>query len=301
MPHTTCSNSCPHDTTGETLLRTLVRRIVSPRSRRSDENVNDGRHHWKTPGAADPPPADASPARQGRTPAATLTRLRIMATTDLHMQILPWDYFGNCPAPGRGLARIAAMVARHRAAHPNTLLLDNGDFLHGNPLGDFAASTASGDRVHPGIAAMNALRYDAATLGNHDFNHGAAFLLRALAGARHPVTLANLGVSGDPGLIAALCAAGPRCHRRCRHPAPAADRRDRLSAATDAGLEHCAAAAGPDAMTCCPPLRGRCPPRGPPGLTWSSRWPIAASATAPPVSGPKTPQPPWPACGASTR
>ena len=122
--------------------------------------------------------------------AGTLT-LRLLATSDLHTQIMPWDYLADQPAPGRGLARIATLIARARAEVATCLLLDNGDFIQGSPLGDLVAATG-GDRLHPMIAAMNALRYDAATLGNHEFSHGLPFLNRVLRDADFPVVSANI-------------------------------------------------------------------------------------------------------------
>ncbi len=54
------------------------------------------------------------------------------------------------------------------------MLIDNGDFLQGNPMGDYMAyqkGMKPGD-VHPVIKAMNVLGYDCGTLGNHEFNYG---------------------------------------------------------------------------------------------------------------------------------
>lgn len=121
-----------------------------------------------------------------------LARLRILATSDLHAHVTPWDYLGNRASPATGLARIASLIARARAETGCCLLVDNGDFLQGSPLGDVAALKASGVGLHPMIAAMNALAYDAATLGNHEFSHGLDFLTDHLQGARFPVVAANL-------------------------------------------------------------------------------------------------------------
>ncbi len=76
------------------------------------------------------------------------------------------------------------------------MLLDNGDFLQGNPMGDYIAyerGMKEGD-VHPVIAAMNALGFDASTLGNHEFNYGLDFLMKSLAGAQFPVVSANVAL-----------------------------------------------------------------------------------------------------------
>lgn len=120
--------------------------------------------------------------------------LRILATSDLHAHITPWDYHANRASPATGLARTASLIAAARAEVACCLLLDNGDFLQGSPLGDVEALRAQGDGagLHPMIAAMNALGYDAVTLGNHEFSHGLAFLLDHLAGATFPVVSANI-------------------------------------------------------------------------------------------------------------
>lgn len=110
------------------------------------------------------------------------------------MQILPYDYFNDRPSNGPSLVGAAPLIAALRAAAPNTLLLDNGDLLQGTPMGDYIAGskTALREGPHPMIAAMNEAGYDAATLGNHDFNYGLHVLTKALAEASFPVVLANV-------------------------------------------------------------------------------------------------------------
>lgn len=125
--------------------------------------------------------------------AAGQAHLRVLATTDLHAHVLPYDYYADRPAETLGLARTATLIAAARAGAANSLLLDNGDFLQGNPLGDHVARRGlRRGEVHPVIAAMNALGYDGATPGNHDFNYGLDFLMEALAGAAFPVVSANV-------------------------------------------------------------------------------------------------------------
>ena len=128
---------------------------------------------------------------------AGLVHLRLIETTDLHLHLLPWDYFADRPQSGIGLAGAAALIARARAEVPNALLFDNGDFLQGTPLGDWLAleQGLSAVEAHPAIAAMNALGYDAITLGNHEFNYGLDFLLRSLQGLACPVVSANLALN----------------------------------------------------------------------------------------------------------
>lgn len=120
--------------------------------------------------------------------------LRVLATSDLHAHILPWDYHADRLSHTRGLSRVAGLIAKARAEARNVVLLDNGDFLHGSPLGDFAVQVArSGQALpHPMICAMNRLGYDAATLGNHEFSHGLQVLRDSMAAARFPMVSANL-------------------------------------------------------------------------------------------------------------
>ena len=125
--------------------------------------------------------------------AAPRVELRLLETSDLHMFVLDWDYYHARPDPTVGLSKIASLVADARAQAQNALLFDNGDLLQGSPLGDYVArrgGLASG--AHPVFRAMNHMRYDAATPGNHEFNFGLDFLERSLAGAAFPYIGANI-------------------------------------------------------------------------------------------------------------
>jgi 2',3'-cyclic-nucleotide 2'-phosphodiesterase / 3'-nucleotidase len=125
---------------------------------------------------------------------ANQAHLRVMETTDIHVHVWPYDYYVDRAVDTLGLSRTAAHVANIRAEATNSLLLDNGDFLQGNPMGDFIAyerGMAAGD-MHPVITAFNTLGVEAATLGNHEFNYGLSFLENALAGAAFPVVSANV-------------------------------------------------------------------------------------------------------------
>lgn len=130
--------------------------------------------------------------------------LRILATTDMHMNVLPYNYFADRPCNRIGLARTASLIGRRRQEVRNSILLDNGDFLQGTPLGDLAAATMgqAPRRIHPAIAAMNGLDYDAAALGNHDFNFGLSFLRSVTGRAGFPFLAANLQVHRGPGFPA---------------------------------------------------------------------------------------------------
>ena len=125
---------------------------------------------------------------------ANQAHLRIMETTDLHVHVFPYDYYGDKPNDTMGVARTASIIDQIRAEATNSILLDNGDFLQGNPMGDYIAyerGMKEGD-VHPIIKAMNVLGYDCSTLGNHEFNYGLDFMFKVLAGANFPFVCANL-------------------------------------------------------------------------------------------------------------
>ncbi|MCS0603924.1 5'-nucleotidase C-terminal domain-containing protein [Streptomyces sp. LP11] len=134
-------------------------------------------------GAAAAPTAEA--AERHERPGHHVKRhsLTVMGTTDLHGHVFNWDYFKDAeytdPAGNAtGLARISTLVNQVRAekGRRNTLLLDAGDTIQGTPLTYYYAKvdpiTAKGGPVHPMAQAMNAIGYDAAALGNHEFNYG---------------------------------------------------------------------------------------------------------------------------------
>lgn len=112
--------------------------------------------------------------------------LRLMSTTDVHTNVYGWDYFKGAPSVTVGLDRTASLVKQARAEKPNNLLLDNGDLIQGTPLGTYMAKISElkdPNEIHPMIAAMNAMGYNAATFGNHEFNYGLQFLDRTINGS----------------------------------------------------------------------------------------------------------------------
>lgn len=109
----------------------------------------------------------------------------VMGTSDLHGNALNWDYFKDAEYDDSahndvGLAKISTLVDQVRADRGarNTLLVDAGDTIQGTSLAYYYAKvepiTEGG--VHPMAAAMNAIGYDAAALGNHEFNYGIPLL-----------------------------------------------------------------------------------------------------------------------------
>jgi 2',3'-cyclic-nucleotide 2'-phosphodiesterase/3'-nucleotidase len=110
------------------------------------------------------------------------------------MHVVDYDYFQDQPSLTVGLARTAALLATARDEVANSLLVDNGDLLQGNPLGDFIArqrGLQDGD-IHPVYKAMNLLDYTVGNIGNHEFNYGLDFLAQSIAGANFPYISANV-------------------------------------------------------------------------------------------------------------
>jgi 2',3'-cyclic-nucleotide 2'-phosphodiesterase/3'-nucleotidase len=131
--------------------------------------------------------------------------LIVASTTDVHGRLRGWDYYADAPDSARGLSRAATIVDSLRKAHPGrVVLVDAGDLLQGNPLTYVAArvrSASAKGEPHPVIAAMNAMRYDAAALGNHEFNYGLSALRAALGQARFPFLAANYRATSAQGRL----------------------------------------------------------------------------------------------------
>jgi 2',3'-cyclic-nucleotide 2'-phosphodiesterase (5'-nucleotidase family) len=117
--------------------------------------------------------------------------LVIATTTDVHGRVTAWDYYENRAETVRGLTRAATIIDSVRAANPGrVILLDAGDLLQGNPLA-YVAARVSSNRTNPIIAAMNAMHYDAAAIGNHEYNYGVPYLDSAVRQASFPFLSAN--------------------------------------------------------------------------------------------------------------
>jgi len=126
--------------------------------------------------------------------AAQQVELRLMETTDIHTNIVPYDYYQDAETDAFGLAKTATLIKAAREEAPNSLLFDNGDLIQGSPLGDFKArvEVLQEGEVHPVYQAMNLLGYDAGNVGNHEFNYGLEFLNLTLEGANFPYISANV-------------------------------------------------------------------------------------------------------------
>lgn len=140
---------------------------------------------------ARPTPLPSPAAAVAAAPAADTVQIVIAGTTDVHGWLRGWDYFANAPDSTRGLTRIATIMDSVRLANPGrVVLVDAGDDLQGTAI----TSIALRDSLQPNpiIQAMNALRYDAAVIGNHEFNYGLPYLNRAVAQSTFPMLAANV-------------------------------------------------------------------------------------------------------------
>jgi len=124
---------------------------------------------------------------------AATVDLRIMETTDLHSNMMDFDYYKDSATEKFGLVRTASLINAARNEVKNSVLVDNGDLIQGSPLGDYMAARGlkKGD-IHPVYKALNTLDYAVGNLGNHEFNYGLDYLHRALEGAKFPYVNANI-------------------------------------------------------------------------------------------------------------
>ena len=124
---------------------------------------------------------------------AATVDLRILETTDLHSNMMDFDYYKDTPGEKFGLVRTASLINAARGEVKNSVLVDNGDLIQGSPLGDYmAAKGLKKGEIHPVYKAMNTLDYTVGNLGNHEFNYGLTYLHDALAGAKFPYVNANI-------------------------------------------------------------------------------------------------------------
>ena len=110
--------------------------------------------------------------------AGTRGQLAILETTDIHSNVMSYDYYKLAEDKTIGLERAATLVRAARKEFPNTMLFDAGDTIQGTVLADYEAQVkpvACGQELAV-YKAMDELHYDAGTIGNHEFNYGLPFL-----------------------------------------------------------------------------------------------------------------------------
>src|SRR6185369_17623473 len=120
---------------------------------------------------------------------STRVQITILGTTDLHGNLDPIDYYTNKP-DNRGLAKVATLVKAVRREQPNVILIDSGDTIQGTPLESLHARK-NNQPPDPMMLAMSALKYDAMTVGNHEYNFGLKVLEKARSEAKFPWLSAN--------------------------------------------------------------------------------------------------------------
>lgn len=122
-------------------------------------------------------------------------RLQVLGTTDTHGHLLPVDTHSLKPT-AKGWAALATLIRERRAANPNTILVDSGDTLQGEPV-NYVRTRLHPELPDPVLAVMNDLGFAAMTLGNHDFDWGLETLARAGKEARFPLLGANIVSAKD--------------------------------------------------------------------------------------------------------
>ncbi|MDF4003631.1 bifunctional 2',3'-cyclic-nucleotide 2'-phosphodiesterase/3'-nucleotidase [Luteibacter sp. PPL552] len=156
--------------------------------------------------------APAPAAKPARLDGATLD-LAILETTDVHSNILSYDYYKQKDDPSLGYERVATLIRQARKEFPNTVLFDSGDTIQGSVIADYQALVKPvGCDTELGIyKAMDAMGYDGGTAGNHEFNYGLPFLAqvtdtamnvdgvtaRHCAGPKFPLVLSNVYSARD--------------------------------------------------------------------------------------------------------
>lgn len=120
--------------------------------------------------------------------------LVVAATTDVHGRARGWDYYADVPDSLHGLTRVATIVDSLRRASNSVVswpvVVDAGDIIQGNPLA-YVAARVDTTIANPAIGAMNAIEYDAAAIGNHEFNYGLPYLDRVIGEAQFPLLATN--------------------------------------------------------------------------------------------------------------
>lgn len=120
--------------------------------------------------------------------------VRILATTDLHTNLVNYDYYQDKPAETLGLAKTAVLIEDAKAENPNVILVDNGDTIQGTPLGNYKSliDPIEDGEQHTMYTALDTLGFDAGTLGNHEFNYGLDYLRKVISTAGMPLLNANV-------------------------------------------------------------------------------------------------------------
>ncbi|XKM12877.1 bifunctional 2',3'-cyclic-nucleotide 2'-phosphodiesterase/3'-nucleotidase [Orbaceae bacterium ac157xtp] len=124
---------------------------------------------------------------------ASTVDLRVIETSDLHGNMMNFDYYKDQHIDTFGLVKTANLIHQARAEVKNSVLVDNGDLIQGSPMADYVVNKGLKDgEIHPVYKVMNTLDYVVGNLGNHEFNFGLDYLKKSLSGAKFPYINANI-------------------------------------------------------------------------------------------------------------
>ncbi len=162
---------------------------ASTSAEQAPNNQNQALAQNSTPQTANQTnPADLKPVEGEK------VDVQILSTTDLHTNLVNYDYYQDKAAQNIGLAKTALLINQAEKENPNSVLVDNGDTIQGTPLGTYEAliNPVKKGQQHPMYKAFTTLRYDAASLGNHEFNYGLDYLNQVIDAAGLPIVNANV-------------------------------------------------------------------------------------------------------------
>ncbi|MBE3643407.1 bifunctional 2',3'-cyclic-nucleotide 2'-phosphodiesterase/3'-nucleotidase [Bacillus anthracis] len=134
--------------------------------------------------------------------------LRILETSDIHVNLMNYDYYQTKTDNKVGLVQTATLVNKAREEVKNSVLFDDGDALQGTPLGDYVANKIKDkdpknpvdpNYVHPLYRVMNLMKYDVISLGNHEFNYGLDYLKEVTSKTKIPVINSNVYIDDHDG------------------------------------------------------------------------------------------------------
>lgn len=178
----------------ETVVSTAIESAPATENPASTETATES----STPASSE----TTTPATETRAAATETTTpvegqsvdVRILATTDLHTNLVNYDYYQDKPVETLGLAKTAVLIEEAKAENSNIVLVDNGDTIQGTPLGNYKSliDPIEEGEQHPMYAALDTLGFDAGTLGNHEFNYGLDYLRKVISTAGMPLLNANV-------------------------------------------------------------------------------------------------------------
>lgn len=132
--------------------------------------------------------------------------LRILETSDIHVNLMNYDYYQTKTDNKVGLVQTATLVNKAREEAKNSVLFDDGDALQGTPLGDYVANKIKDPKnrvdpsyTHPLYRLMNLMKYDVISLGNHEFNYGLDYLNKVIEKTDFPVINSNVYIDDHDG------------------------------------------------------------------------------------------------------